>query len=118
MPAAYSHRHATGTGPGAWIDISPIDGDWPPQMQLKISSATVLVEGSSDPDNADTILDYSCGGFTSTDTRELIPGIRYWRTNITSNSGFVTSVVGEAPTNDRGTKSVSPRAISRGQIQT
>ena len=116
MPAAYSHKGATGTGPGAWVDISVADGERAPHMQLKITNALVLVEGSVDKDNPDVVLDYSGGGFTSDDSRELIPGVRYWRTNIITNSGRVTSAVGEVPTQDRGTKSPSQAARSSGQI--
>jgi len=109
LPPIYSHNGATGTGAGETVDISVADTPSPPHIQLFITGvATVKIEGSHDLVNW---ADYSGGGFTSSDSRKLIPGIRYWRTNIVSNSGSVTSVVGPVPT-DHGIRSVGPRMVS------
>lgn len=116
MPAVYCNRASTGTGASAWVDISAADfAQSPPHIQIVISgTATVLVEGTVDPDNAALVLDYSNGGFTSSDSRKLIQGIRFWRTNITANSGSVTAAIGEVPMLAKGYKSMNKRATTAG----
>lgn len=123
MPAVYLNKGTTGTGTSDWVDISTADfAQSPPHIQIVIGSppgggpgtATVVVEGTVDPNNPALVLDYSNGGFTSSDSRKLIQGIRYWRTNITANTGSVTAAIGEVPTFDKGYKSVSKRSTTAG----
>ena len=92
----YSHSNATGTGAGATIDIGSCNtAITPPVLAIYISStATVLVQASHD---GTLWFDLSAGGFTSSVMKDLIPGIRFWRTNITVNGGSVTSCVGAVP---------------------
>lgn len=89
----YSHSNATGTGAGATIDIGACNNpDAPPVMHITITTtATALVQGSPDAVNW---FDYSGGGFTSDDARDLIVGVRFWRSYISANSGMVTTCVG------------------------
>jgi hypothetical protein len=96
QPPTYSHVAASGTGPGMVIDTGTADSTCgQPVLHLKITgSATVLVEGSHDPAGASGWFDYSGGGFTSDQSKRFTPGVRFWRTNITANSGVVTSSVG------------------------
>ena len=116
MGAVYLNRNFTGTGTSDWADISAADfAQSPPHIQIVISgSATVVVEGTVDPDNSALVLDYSNGGFTASDSRKLIQGIRYWRTNVTANSGSVTAAIGEVPMLDKGYKSVNKQSRTRG----
>jgi len=96
-PAVYSHQNATGTGTGAIIDISACtQGVNPPCMLLTISAtATVKIEGSHDGVN---FVDFTGGGLTSNDARDLVLSCRFWRSNITANSGSVTTQVGPVST--------------------
>ena len=99
LPVVYSHQSATGTGVGLAIDILNLTNPWfPPPMEVWVigTSATVKIEGSMDNQ---TWLDYSSGGFAITPgagsiVKDLISGIRYWRTNIVSVNGAVSSRVG------------------------
>jgi hypothetical protein len=92
----YSHSNATSTGAGVTIDIGACNtAISPPVMAVYISStATVKIEASHDNS---VWFDLSAGGFTSSVMKDLIPGIRFWRTNITVNGGAVTSSVGAVP---------------------
>jgi hypothetical protein len=116
MPAVYCNRATTTTGVSPWVDISAADfAQSPPHIQIAITGdATVKVEGTVDPDNADLSLDYSNGGFTASDSRKLIQGIRFWRTNITANAGSVTAAIGEIPMYGKGYKSVNRRSTKSG----
>ena len=71
----------------------------PPPVTTK-----VLIEGS---DDAQVWQDFSNGGVTATVAKDLIPGIRFWRTNIVSNGGIVTSSVGAVPLKHGGTKGLN-----------
>ena len=116
MGAVYCNKGTITTGVSPWVDISAADfAQSPPHIQIAITgSATVKVEGTVDPDNAALVLDYSNGGFTTSDSRKLIQGIRYWRTNVTANSGSVTAAIGEIPMYGKGYKSVNKRSTTAG----
>ncbi len=118
MGAVYCNRGSTTTGVSPWVDISAADfAQSPPHIQIAITGdATVMVEGTVDPDNAALVLDYSNGGFTASDSRKLIQGIRYWRTNVSAGAGqfSVTAAIGEIPMYGKGYKSVNKRSTTRG----
>ena len=120
MGAVYCNRGSTTTGVSDWVDISAADfAQSPPHIQIAITgggAATVLVEGTVDPTNPNLALDYSNGGFTASDSRKLIQGIRYWRTNVTGGAGSfsVTAAIGEVPMFGKGVKSVNKRSTTRG----
>ncbi len=118
MGAVYTNRGSTTTGVSPWVDISAADfAQSPPHIQIAITGdATVMVEGTVDPDNAALVLDYSNGGFTSSDSRKLIQGIRFWRTNVSAGAGqfSVTAAIGEIPMYGKGYKSVNKRSTTRG----
>ncbi len=100
----YSLNAVTIPTVGSAIDILPNAAPgYPPVIMLTLTgpnvgefSTTVLVEGSHDNVNW---VDFSAGGFTASDARDLIPGIRFWRANATIvNPGdTVTALVGAAP---------------------
>ncbi len=102
LPVIYSHSSATTQGTGTSIDILSANApSYPPVMHCTVTgtSATVKVEGSHDNQ---AWIDYSGGGIAITPTagfaKDLIPGVRFWRTNITAINGTVTSSVGPYPT--------------------
>ncbi len=95
----YSLAAVTAQGAGTAIDILPMQiPGYPPVIILTMSGSgtTVKVEGSHD--NANWV-DFSGGGFTSDEARDLVPGVRFWRANCTAMGlgGAVTAVVGAAP---------------------
>lgn len=96
----YSHNAATGTGAGASIDISPaVVAGYPPVMIITFTgTATYTIQGSHD--NANWV-DYT-SALTAADSRDLIPGIRFWRTKTTANSATFTSSVGPIPAANGG----------------
>ena len=119
MGAVYTNRNTTTTGVSPWVDISAADfAQSPPHIQIAKpdSDVTVKVEGTVDPDNSALVLDYSGGGFTASDSRKLIQGIRYWRTNVSAGAGpfSVTAAIGEIPMYGKGYKSVNKRSTTRG----
>ena len=95
----YSHQRATGTGPGRVIDIGT--GDEAEGWFVLIVSippgtdAAVAIEGSHDGVNFARW--EPSGGYASSVAKRLEFGVRFWRTNIISNTGTVTSSVGQAP---------------------
>lgn len=96
-PPVYLCKNVTTTGiqPGV-LDIGSFsEPGYPPVIQLIISNATVRVEGSQDGTN---FVDFSGGGFTVSDCYDLVPGVRFWRINITVNTGSVTVMCGAGPT--------------------
>jgi hypothetical protein len=95
----YSLATATTAGAGTAIDIlATSTPGYPPVMIITMSGAltNVKIEGSHDNVNW---VDFSNGGFTASDARDLIPGVRFWRANATviGAGGSVTAVVGAAP---------------------
>ncbi len=101
FPPVYSHNNASGTSTGAIIDIGPCtQGVNPPAMLLTISAtATVKIEGSHDGVN---FVDFTGGGLTSNDARDLVLSCRFWRSNVTANTGTVTTQVGPVATQTGG----------------
>src|SRR6185369_3431244 len=99
QPPVYSVNGFTGTGPGNVIDIGTADlADYPPVMicTFGVSGAiSYTIEGSHDGVN---FVDLSGGGFSDSVAKDLIPGIRFWRVNVASNSGTLTAAVGAVPT--------------------
>jgi hypothetical protein len=95
----YSLASVTTATVGTAIDIlaTSVSG-YPPVMIITMSGAltNVKIEGSHDNVNW---VDFSNGGFTSNEARDLIPGVRFWRANATviGAGGAVTAVVGAAP---------------------
>lgn len=109
-PPIYSHNAFTGSsGTGATLDISACsDAFDPPCVNIIISAtATVILEASHDLTNW---IDYSSGGFTASNSYDLVLSQRYWRTRVTANSGSVTSVVGPVATRRGGY--VSPNLLT------
>ena len=96
----YSHNGATGTGVGASIDISPaVVAGYPPVMLVTFTgTATYTIQGSHD--NANWV-DFSAS-LTAAAAKDLIPGVRFWRTKTTANSAAFTSAVGPIPAANGG----------------
>ena len=110
-PAVYSLNNLSGTGTGDVIDIADCtQGLCPPVMHVVISAtATVLIEGS----HSGTVwVDYSNGGLTSSDGRDLVIGVRFWRARCTANTGLVTAEVGPVPTQKGGYVSPHLQSVS------
>lgn len=104
----YSHHAASTTGTGAVVDIGTSDmtGYPPVLISTFVGEGTFAytVEGSHD---GISFVDFSGGGFTSATAKDLIPGVRFWRTNISQISGGVfTSSVGAVPTQE-GTRAMN-----------
>jgi hypothetical protein len=96
----YSHQGATGTGAGASIDISPaVVAGYPPVMIVTFTgTATYTIQGSHD--NANWV-NFSAA-LTAASAKDLVPGVRFWRTNISANSAAFTSGVGPIPSANGG----------------
>ena len=115
-PVVYSHNNAAGAGAGSTIDLAvACNTDFPPVMIVTCTgvSALVLIQGSHD--NANWV-DFSSGGFSITPAagiaKDLVPGVRYWRTYILTVNGAVTSGVGAYPTAGGGFASPSAPAVA------
>lgn len=91
----YSHNGASGSGVGGAIDISAsVVAGYPPVMLVTFTgTATYVIQGSHDNFEWN---DYT-PSLTSPSARDLIPGIRFWRSKITSNNGRFTASVGPVP---------------------
>lgn len=91
----YSHQGASGTGAGASIDISPsVVAGFPPVMICTFTgTATYKIQGSHD--NVEWV-DFT-SALTAPAAKDLVPGVRFWRANVTANSGLFTSAVGPVP---------------------
>ena len=99
-PIVSQAASAPTTGPGAVIDIGTADlSGYPPVMIVAFgaqTTCTYLIEGSHDGFN---FVDFSGGGFTAPVAKDLIPGVRFWRTNVVSFvNGSMNSSVGAVPT--------------------
>ena len=89
MPA-YSHASYTSTGSGSAIDITVNTApNCPPVMICTGTGVTYDIEGSHDNSTW-----ASFGTFTAPCAKDLVPGVRFWRTKITVNPGtaFTSSV--------------------------
>ena len=110
----YSHKLATTPSNGATVDIATATmPGYPPVMIAVVSDVGMVytIEGSHD---GIAFVDFSGGGFSESEAKDLIPGVRFWRTVIVSNSGSatLTSSVGAVPTHEGGTRMVNPRTTS------
>lgn len=107
LPVIYSHNAATGTGPGDIIDISTGDGPTAKFVMVLTMSggSSVAIEGSQDGVNFQRWSPAT--GFTSNVAKRLEFGVRFWRTNILTNAGTVTSSVGPAPRQEGGWRSAN-----------
>lgn len=96
----YSHNGASGTGAGAAIDISPaVVTGYPPVMIVTFTgTATYTIQGSHN--NSDWI-DFT-SALTAASAKNLVPGVRFWRTNVSANSALFTSAVGPVPAANGG----------------
>ena len=96
----YSHNAKTGTGAGASIDIgASVIAGFPPVMIVTFTgTASFTIEGSHDNSAWVTLLSST----TAAVAKDLVPGIRYWRTNIAANSATFTSSVGPFPAANGG----------------
>lgn len=91
----YSHNAATGTGAGNAIDISgSVVAGYPPVMIVTFTgTATYTIEGSHN--GSDWVAFTS--SLTAAAAKDLVPGVRFWRTNVAANSALFTSAVGPVP---------------------
>ena len=92
----------TGLQP-AVIDIgAAITARLPVVLQIMISvTGTVQVLGSVEISPTGTLVDpvdYSVGGFTTSDGWDLISGIQFWQINILANAGLITAKAGVGAT--------------------
>jgi hypothetical protein len=96
----YSHNGATGTGVGSAIDIScAVVAGYPPVMLVTFTgTATYTIQGSHDNLNW---VDFSAS-LTAAVAKDLVPGVRFWRTKTTANSAAFTSSVGPVPAANGG----------------
>jgi hypothetical protein len=117
-PPVYSVSGFTGTGPGLTIDIGTATlAGYPPVIICTYNNAgsiSYLIEGSHDAVNFN---DFSGGGFTASESKDLIPGIRFWRVNVVSNTGVLTASVGAVPTQDGGTFAMNNVIVSTNATQ-
>jgi hypothetical protein len=92
--AVYLHQNSTTTGNGNIIDIlGAYQESVPPVLTVVLTgSGAYTIQGSHDMTSWIT---YFSG--TSSDSRDLIVGIRYWRVVISSISGSLTAAVGPVP---------------------
>jgi hypothetical protein len=95
----YSHQNATTTTTGLTLDVGDATQAGAPPVLIGVLSTgtiTVLIEGSHD--NSSWI-DFSGGGLTASFAKDLVIGVRFWRTRITAigGGGGFTSSVGTVP---------------------
>lgn len=110
----YSHNAASGTGAGASIDIgaSVVSGLPPVMIVTFTGTATYTIQGSHDNSNW---VDFSAS-LTAAAAKDLVPGVRYWRTKTTANSATFTSSVGAFPAANGGF--VSPNVATSFTVAT
>lgn len=95
------------SGTGLQPDILDITGfrnpGYPPVLAITITAtATVKVWGAMSLSGTTTgalvrPIDYSGGGFTASDSYDLIPGIPFWQIEVTANTGTVVCECGVSP---------------------
>jgi len=104
FPTDYSpsflHNGTVGTGVGTAVDISPaVVSGYPPVILCTFTgTATYVIQGSHDNANWVTL----SASLTAASAKDLIPGIRFWRVNISANSGTFTASVGAVPAANGG----------------
>jgi hypothetical protein len=104
-PPAIVVCSTTGTGvQSSILDIGAFNSEgFPPVLAIYISAtATVKVWGAMSVTASSTPalvrkIDYSAGGFTTSDAYDLVPGIRFWQIEVTANTGEVTVEAGFGP---------------------
>ena len=98
-PTDYSpvflHNGTIGTGTGSAVDISPaVVSGYPPVLICTFTgTATYTVQGSHD--NASWVT--FSASLTAASAKDLIPGVRFWRVNVSANSAAFTASVGPVP---------------------
>ena len=97
---AYLHNNAVGTGVGSAVDISPsVVAGMPPVLICTFTgTATYVIQGSHDNVN---FVDFSAA-LTAASAKDLVPGVRFWRVNVTANSANFTATVGPIPAANGG----------------
>lgn len=112
----YSNRATTGTTTGEWIDIAvAVVAGYPPVMHVTFTgTATFTIQGSHDMVEAN-VIDYTAA-LTSHVAKDLIPGVRFWRTKPTANSGTFTSSVGAVPAADGGVAMPNNVTLTSGPV--
>lgn len=114
-PAPVYSNHATsGTTVGEWIDIAvAVVSGFPPVMIVTFTgTATYTIQGSHDMASA---VDFSAA-LTAPVAKDLIPGVRFWRTKPTANSGTFTSSVGPVPSANGGFATPNVATTTSGPI--
>lgn len=104
FPTDYSpsflHQGTVGTGVGTAVDIScAVVSSYPPVLICTFTgTATYTIQGSHDNANWVTL----SATLTAASAKDLIPGIRFWRVNVSANSGAFTASVGAVPAANGG----------------
>lgn len=96
----YLHNGAVGTGTGSSVDISTaVVAGYPPVLICTFTgTATYTIEGSHD--NAHWVT--FSAALTAASAKDLIPGVRFWRVNVSANSALFTASVGPIPAANGG----------------
>ena len=91
----YSHNALVGTGDGSPIDIAEsVTSGMPPVMIVTFTgTAAYTIQGSHD---GVAWHDFTAS-LTAAAAKDLVPGVRFWRTHVTANSAAFTSAVGPIP---------------------
>ena len=97
---SYLHNGASGTGVGTAVDISPaVIAGYPPVLVVTFTNtATFKIQASHDNVNwvdLSSALSAACA-------KDLVPGIRFWRVNVSANTGLLTASVGAVPAANGG----------------
>ena len=97
---AYLMNGVSGTGVGTAVDIScSTVPHLPPVLICTFTgTATYTIQGSHD--NVAWVTMSST--LTAASAKDLIPGIRFWRVNVSANSALFTACVGPVPTAEGG----------------
>ncbi len=97
---AYFHNGLVGTGTGNSIDISPaVVAGYPPVAICTFTgTAQYTIQGSHDNVNWVTF----SATLTAASAKDLIPGVRFWRVNVSANSALFTATVGPVPAANGG----------------
>ena len=104
FPTDYSpvflHNNVTGTGTGSVIDISAavVTGLPPVLICTFTGTATYTIQASHDNVNFVAL----SASLTAASAKDLIPGIRFWRVNVSANSANFTASVGPIPAANGG----------------
>jgi hypothetical protein len=110
----YSNKATSGTTVGEWIDIAvSVVAGLPPVMIVTFTgTATYTIQGSHDMASA---VDFSAS-LSAPVAKDLVPGVRFWRTKPTANSGTFTSSVGPVPAANGGFATPNNVTITSGPV--